>query len=211
MSPGSAHSVRRLRTQHRRSVRIATEVVSETSTVRRVVVYGSSGSGKSSFAVELAHLYQVAHVEIDLLACDSQGIHVPQELLRQRFAQAIAADGWVVEGMHRDQLYRALDAADTFVWLDYPRSVVARRLARRLLRQLVLRHKRHGRTTTVRSAVQRDLPFIRKTLSNHHRRREHGEELAATATALGLQVRKLSSPGETRRFVRACNGERSGA
>lgn len=178
--------------------------------MRRAVVYGSGGAGKSTFASELARQRQIAHIEIDLLAFDSNGIHVPQELLRERFEGAIAADGWVVEGMHRDQLYRALDAADIFVWLDYSKAVVVRRLGARLFRQLVLRRERHGRKTSARSALDRELPFMRKTLRNHGRRRVHGEALAVKATSLGVRVQRVSSPSGASRLLRSLEGGRSG-
>lgn len=179
--------------------------------VRRAVVYGSSGAGKSTFAFALASHCEIAHVEIDLLAYDNNGAHVEQELLRERFEHAIAGDGWVVEGMHRDQLYRALASADTFVWLDYPKASVARRLSARLLRQLVLRQQRHGRRTTPVSALRRDLPFIRKTLTNFERRREHGEALAAKATALGLRVHRVPSPADAARLLQSLRIEHPNA
>lgn len=169
----------------------------------RAVVYGSSGAGKSTFASLLALQLEIAHVEIDVLAYDSNGVHVDQEHLRHRFELAIAGDGWVVEGMHRDQLYRALAVADTFIWLDYSKPAVARRLGERLLGQLLLGQKRHGRRTTPRSAFRREFPFIRKTLRSYERRREHGEALAAKAADLGLQVHRVLSPADAARLVQS--------
>ena len=164
-------------------------------------MYGSSGVGKSTFAGCLARAVGAEHIEIDLLAYDPAGVHVPQELLRERFEEAIGVDRWVVEGMHRDQLHRALEQSDAFVWLDYPRHVVGRRLIGRMLRQLLLREQRHGRRTTLRSAWQRELPFVAKTLRSYPRRRDHGHDLAARATALGLRVERLPSPRAARRWL----------
>ena len=178
--------------------------------MRRVVVYGSSGVGKSTFASELARSHRLKHVEIDLLAYDSEGAHVEHELLRERFHQALAAEAWVVEGMHRDELYRALRSADTFVWLDYPKAVVARRMSVRLLRHLIFRQRRHGRRVTVRSALKRELPFIRKTLASYERRRTHGQALMNEAAALGLRRHHPRSPSEAGRLVRSMNAGRAG-
>lgn len=170
--------------------------------VRKVVVYGSSGAGKSAFASELARSLHLEHVEIDVLAYDKDGRHVAHELLRKRFERALEADAWVVEGMHRDELTRALQSADMFVWLDYSKGVVARRLCGRLLRQLVLCKRRHGRRTTARSAVERELPFIRKTLRSYDRRRGHGGALIAGAIGLGIQTHQPRSPADARRLMR---------
>jgi adenylate kinase family enzyme len=126
---------------------------------------------------------------------------VDQELLQRRFEEAIAADAWVVEGMHRDQLYRALEDADAFVWLDYPKLVVAWRLTRRLLGQFILRTERHGRRTSVASAWERDVPFIRKAIRNHERRRQHGTALAERARVLGLEVERITSPRRAQQLL----------
>ena len=150
----------------------------------RVVVYGSSGAGKSRLAAELARRTGGDHVEIDLLAFDAAGDHVDPSELCRRFAAATPPDGrWVVEGMHRDQLEAALAHADLFVWLDVGRRTIARHLVARTLRHLVTRRPRHGRAVTVASVLRADARFIAKSVRRVPDRRRHAQRLAALAAA----------------------------
>jgi adenylate kinase family enzyme len=169
--------------------------------MRRVVIYGSGGSGKSTLAADLAERLEVAHIEIDTLAFDGRYSHVSQEVLRRRFASAVATDGWVVEGMHRDQLLEALQVADTFVWLDLSVAVVAWRLVRRNAVLVIGRAQRHGRRLTLGELVRDELPFVRKTIRKHGDRRAHASRFARDASAGGLRVVHLRTPADVRVFL----------
>lgn len=166
-----------------------------------MVVYGNSGSGKSTLAAALAARLGVPLVELDAIAFDSRGVHVPLPVLRDRFRRAVAGDGWVVEGVHRDEIARALALADTFVWLDVNRSVVGWNLFRRDLGLLFGRRERHGRRLSLRSFVGEELAFIGKSLQKHPVRRVHGERFAELALARGVEVRRLHSRRELREVV----------
>jgi adenylate kinase family enzyme len=140
-------------------------------TLRRILVYGNSGSGKSTAAARLAGTLQVPHVEIDVLAFDHRRRPVDFDLLGSRIRAALASDGWMLEGMHRDELRRAMSRADTFIWLDTPLRIVATRLARRSLGLLLRRQQRHGRAVTIRSWARAELPFLVGALRKHGLRR----------------------------------------
>lgn len=170
--------------------------------IRRVVIYGNGGSGKSTLARTLAITMRAAHVELDALAFTGDYEPVDPAVLRRAFEDAIGADRWVVEGMHRDELTRALQDADAFVWLDLPLRTVARRLVQRVLVQLVTGRRRHGRRTTLRSARRLELPFVRKTVASHARRRAHGARLVALASSRGVTGVHLRSARQARRWVR---------
>jgi hypothetical protein len=74
-----------------------------------------------------------------------------------------------------------------------------------------LRQQRHGRRTTVLSAVRREVPFVRTTLAGYERRRAHGNALMTAATALGLQVHQAQSPGRARHLLDSMREEHFGA
>ena len=161
--------------------------------LERVVVYGSAGSGKSTFAAEAARRLSVPHVELDTLAFDSRLTHVAMDVLRQRFADATASGRWVVEGAHRDELGLALADAQLFVWLDPPRRVVVWRVLRRAVTVLVARQRRHGRRVTLRSFVTVELPFVAKTWRKYERRRVHAQGFLWEAERLGVRTEVVRS------------------
>jgi adenylate kinase family enzyme len=64
--------------------------------------------------------------------------------------------GWVVDGNYRSRVADLIDA-DTYVWLDYPRSIVMRRVIRRTLGRMLLRRELwNGNRERWRSLVKRD-------------------------------------------------------
>jgi adenylate kinase family enzyme len=105
---------------------------------RRVNVVGISGSGKTTFARELATCLGVPHVELDALHHGPDWAEATAEELRARVEAALAAApaGWVVDGNYRQKLGDlVLERADTVVWLEPPLQVSLARLARRSWRR----------------------------------------------------------------------------
>src|SRR6185312_16957483 len=96
----------------------------------RVVVVGTSGSGKSTFARRLAPAIGAPAIELDAINWQAGwrdlNTHDPEEFVR-RVAAAAATEAWVVDGNYsrvRDVLW---PRATRFVWLDYGRAVIMRR------------------------------------------------------------------------------------
>lgn len=103
---------------------------------RRVAVVGCPGAGKTTFARALAARMGVPHVEIDALFHGPNWTPAPREVLRERVAERLALDAWVIDGNYRSALGDLVRArADAVAWLDLPRteimrSVLARTVAR---------------------------------------------------------------------------------
>jgi adenylate kinase family enzyme len=128
---------------------------------RRICVVGNSGSGKTHLARELAERLGVPHLELDALFHRAGWQEAPIPEFRAEVTAALARfeaghGGWVVDGNYRTRVADLLDA-DTYVWLDYPRSVVAWRVVRRSLGRLVLRRELwNGNRERLRALISRD-------------------------------------------------------
>jgi adenylate kinase family enzyme len=101
--------------------------------VKRVVVQGTSGSGKTTVARTLAGRLGVAYVELDALNHGPNWSEASDDELRQRVLAAIdGRDDWVVDGNYERKFGDlVLERADTVVWLDLPLRVCLARLWRR--------------------------------------------------------------------------------
>ena len=100
----------------------------------RVAVKGASGSGKTTFAAELARRLGVPHVELDALHHGPNWSEPgPDEFCaRVRAVMDANPHGWVIDGNYERKLgHLVTDAADTVVWLDLPLWTLLRRLWRR--------------------------------------------------------------------------------
>jgi adenylate kinase family enzyme len=100
----------------------------------RVVVYGTSGSGKSTFGAALAAAQDVPFIELDLINW-RPGWVGRNETDPEGFAQdvdaAIAAEAWVATGSYGGVRERMWKRATDLVFLDLPRSVIMKQVIKR--------------------------------------------------------------------------------
>lgn len=100
---------------------------------RRILVAGTSGSGKTALATRIAAVLGIPHVEIDAL------YHGPNWTPRPSFVEDVEAlivqPGWVTEWQYGQVRSQLAAAADAIVWLDLGRHRVMWQVARRTLRR----------------------------------------------------------------------------
>ena len=107
--------------------------------MKRINVKGTSGSGKSTFAAELARRLGLPYIELDALHHGPNWSEPTDEEFRARVREAMEAapEGWVIDGNYESKLGDlVLDAADAIVWLDLPLRLALRRLWRRTLTRI---------------------------------------------------------------------------
>src|SRR5436853_4183216 len=96
---------------------------------QRLVVIGTSGSGKTPLAGEIARRLALPHVELDALHWEPNWTEAPLERFRQRVEAAILGDRWVVDGNYNSKVRDLVwSRAEVLVWLDYPLSLIMMRL-----------------------------------------------------------------------------------
>ena len=97
----------------------------------RVVVVGSSGSGKSTMARALSRALGLPHVEMDAINWQPGwrpiSIEDPEEFLR-RVAEVAAGETWVIDGNYIKAREAHWSRATAFIWMDTARWVVMRRV-----------------------------------------------------------------------------------
>jgi len=107
--------------------------------LRRVNVKGTSGSGKTTFAQELARRLDLPFVELDALHHGPDWYQPTAEEFQVTVREAMAhlPDGWVIDGNYEGKLGETVvGPADTIVWLDLPLALKLRRLWRRTTARL---------------------------------------------------------------------------
>lgn len=104
--------------------------------MRRVVVFGTTGSGKSTVAERLAGRTGLRVVELDALYWGRDWQPAPVELFRHRVERETVGDGWIVVGNYGQVRDLVWQPADTLIWLDLPLPLVMWRLLRRTIRRI---------------------------------------------------------------------------
>lgn len=92
----------------------------ENEILNRVVVIGTSGAGKTTFAARLGDILETSPVQLDALFWDPDW--TPKEVaeFRRQAEQAIAAERWVVDGNYRHVRDLVWPRATAVIWLNYP-------------------------------------------------------------------------------------------
>ncbi len=140
------------------------------ATMKRVIITGSPGAGKSTMAAALSARLGLPRAELDALH------HGPGWVKRPEFEADVdrftAGPAWVCEEQYYGVLGDLLwERADTLVWLDLPRRTVMRRVASRsLLRVLTRRELWNGNRETWRDLVDPEHP-MRWAWANHAKKR----------------------------------------
>ena len=108
---------------------------------QRIVVVGTTGTGKTTMAARLAAIRGCCHVELDALHWEPNWTEAPLEDFRRRVEQALVEDTWTVDGNYSEVRDITWGRADTVVWLDYGLPVILWRLTRRTIHRVVTREK----------------------------------------------------------------------
>ena len=101
--------------------------------MRRVLVIGSPGAGKSTLAAEMARLTSLPLIHLDQQYWRPGWSEPSAEDWRAKVRQLIARDRWIMDGNYGGSLELRLTRADTVVHLDLPAWLCVARILRRIV------------------------------------------------------------------------------
>lgn len=87
--------------------------------MRRVLIIGNSGAGKSTAARRVAAALSLPLHHLDQLFWMPGWQMRPREQFDARLAELLARPAWVVDGNYSRTLVVRLEAADSVLWLDF--------------------------------------------------------------------------------------------
>jgi adenylate kinase family enzyme len=101
--------------------------------MKRVLVIGSGGAGKSTFARRLGARLGLEVIHLDREHWRPGWVETPKDEWRRRVEELAARESWVMDGNYSGTLDVRLAACDAVIFLDLPRALCVWRVLKRIV------------------------------------------------------------------------------
>ena len=88
--------------------------------MNRIIVVGTTGSGKSKVAKELAEKLGFTYIQMDLLFWEPNWTEPKNEIFLKKVEESVIQATWVLDGNYGRTHHLTWTKADSVVWIDYP-------------------------------------------------------------------------------------------
>ena len=170
--------------------------------LERVVVVGTSCSGKTTLARQLSQGLGLPHIELDAIHWQSEWRQRPVDEVRRMAGEAAAAERWVMDGNYNAVQDIVWGRATTVVWLNYPFRVVLWRAVFRTTRRVITQEELFSgnREGFRQSFLGRD-SIILWAITSHRRVRREYRQILDDGVFPHLWVIELRGPTEAEAFL----------
>ena len=168
----------------------------------RIVILGTTGSGKTTLSRRLSQLLSVPVIELDAIRHGPNWVETPDDIFRERVAASLSTEGWIVDGNYsvaRDIIW---PRATTLIWLDYSFPLVFWRLFRRTMTRGIMRKRlwNGNREDLWRHFLTKDSLFL-WAFRTHWSRRESLAAALDSPEYNAIEVLRFESARETRHWL----------
>lgn len=165
----------------------------------RILVYGVTGSGKTTLARAIGSRLNLPWHEADQLTWEPGWVAVPLETQRGRIQSIVAGESWVLDTAYSKWKEVPLGRAQLIIGLDYPRVVSLSRLLRRCLARMADgKTVCNGNRETLRNFLSRN-SIVQWHFASFARKRARIREWEASSD--GPPVFRIRTPREAEAFL----------
>lgn len=101
--------------------------------MKKVLVIGSSGSGKSTFASRLGEILKLPVIHMDMLFWHPNWVETPKDEWRKVVEKSVQGESWVMDGNYSATMDLRLPVCDTVIFLETPRIICVYRILKRVV------------------------------------------------------------------------------
>lgn len=91
--------------------------------MKKTIVIGCPGSGKTTFAEKLRDKTGVPLIHLDAIWHKPDRTHISREEFDERLSEILASDSWIIDGNYSRTVERRISACDTVFLFDLPTEV----------------------------------------------------------------------------------------
>jgi adenylate kinase family enzyme len=102
--------------------------------MKRILIFGSSGAGKSTFAKRMNDILGIEIIHLDQHYWKPNWTRTESEEWNKKVEELIRGDEWIMDGNYRSSMDLRFSKADTVIWLDFSPLVCLYRIYKRRLK-----------------------------------------------------------------------------
>jgi adenylate kinase family enzyme len=169
----------------------------------RVVVVGTSCSGKTTLARRMASIKNLPHIELDALHWGPNWTPTPLADFCRAVAAQAAQEAWVIDGNYNKVRDLIWPRASHLVWLNLPFIQVFRQALSRSLRRILIQEELWaGNRETIKGTFFERDSILWWVIRTHRRRRRQYRQLLAEECYRHLIVHEIHSPAQAEALLR---------
>ena len=88
--------------------------------MKKIIVIGCPGSGKSTFSRELRNKTGIPLYHLDMMYWNEDKTVVEKRAFLERLSAVLAKDEWIIDGNYGSTMEMRMESCDTVIFLDYP-------------------------------------------------------------------------------------------
>lgn len=172
--------------------------------MERIIVVGTSCSGKTTLAARIAEALDIPHVELDTVFWGPGWSECPTEEFRERIRSEVEAGRWVIDGNYSKVRDIVLSRATDVIWLNYSFPVVFWRALTRTCRRVALREELFGgNQETFRISFLSRESILWWVIRTYRARRRLYSELFSGSACEGIRVTELRRRRDAENLIRS--------
>ncbi len=165
--------------------------------MKKILVIGSSGSGKSTFARKLGEILKIEVIHLDSHFWHPGWIETQKNEWPGVVEKLLEREAWIMDGNYSRTLEKRILACDTIFFLDLPRRICLARVLKR-----VIAYRNRSRPDVAEGCLERlDWEFLKWVWAYPNRTRPGTIELLDKYSE-SKRVIWLRSQGEIDRFLK---------
>ena len=179
---------------------------------KRIVVIGTTSSGKSTLAEQIAKCLHLDFIELDALHWEPNWKEASLEDFRERVQQATKSDRWIVAGNYHVVRDLVWPKAEAVIWLDFSFWRIFWQLTRRTFRRWWTQEELWGGNRErlwVHFKIWSDESLFKWFFKTYWRRKRETPELLALPEHRHLKLIRLKHPTDTEMWMKTIRHEKS--
>lgn len=171
----------------------------------RINVIGTSGTGKTTFGRELAHVLQIPFVELDAIFWGPDWSEPDDSELFQRLSAALIGDSWVLDGNYSRTIDVKWNRVESVIWLDYsfPRTVL--QAVKRALSRIITQEELWpgtGNRESLKKLFSQD-SIVLWTIQTYSRRKKKIQGYLSSGQYQHIIFHRIRSPKQASEFLKS--------